>query len=544
MVWSAARGGDVMSNTQELTDSTTSRLAASKWRRLVDRHRSRVNDEGGFTLVELLIVTVVTPLVVGGLAVMMLEVLKVQGSVTNRLTGSADIQTTSATFNADIQSSDKLTTNNASTPAGCSTTGTRILNLQQQGTVVTYAIVVQGTKNNLVRLKCTTSSTTVTAFARVAGDVPSNQSVTVTCPSCSGANVPSSANWIPTLGVTSVKLAVSEPNTGASFALSTAPRGWTSFYGYNYQNPFPFPPLELLGGAACNGSGGGPAILTETGSSTLNVGNGASVAQANSPCAGSVNLSGTSSINAAGLTTNDITPSASVVAGSSTVYPAATYAAPVTDPLASYLTAPGPTGASGVGSCTGSGIMTCTPGIYATSPSFSGQNVTFQPGNYTFALPVLFTSSTVATVGGGNFDFKGGLTMDRNAIATFNTGNYTFEGTTSSSNGFSVQGNASISTGTGGALFYIKSGTATIANGVTVALTGETANYGVAIWDVSAVGVTNPLTVGGGSTVNASYGGIYAPYGEVLTTNGGIFSTAFIVSSSLMLTGNATVNVG
>lgn len=536
--------GEGMTQETDCSAVPRRRGLSSVWGQLQRRHRARLGDDGGFTLVELLIVTVITPIVIGGLAVMMLEVLKVQSSVSSRLNGSSDIQVTSAAFVSDIQSADKLTTNNVSSPAGCMTSGTRILSLQEQGAVVTYAVVAQGSQNNLVRLQCTSASSTVTGFSRVAADIPSTQAVTVTCPSCSGANVPSSANWIPTLGVTAVKLLVNEPNTGASFALTMAPRGWNSFYGYNYQNPFPFSPLELLGGAACNGSGGGPAILTETGSSTLNVGGGAAVAQDNSTCAGSVSLSGTSSINASGLTTADTTPATAVVAGSSTTYPAATYAAAVTDPLATYLTAPGPTGAVGVGSCTGSGPMTCTPGIYATSPSFSNQTVNFQAGNYIFAQPVLFTSNTVATLLGGNFDFKGGLTMDRNGQATFNTGNYTFEGTTGSSNAFSVQGNASVATGSGGALIYIKTGTATIANGVTVALTGEAANYGVAIWDASANGVTNPLTVGGGSTVNASYGGIYAPQGEVLTTNGGIFSTAFIVSSSLMLTGNATVNVG
>ena len=135
--------------------------------KLLQRHRAQLGDDGGFTLVELLIVTVITPLVIGGLAVMMLAVFKVQSSVSSRLNGSSDIQATSAAFVSDVQSADKLTTNNVSTPAGCTTTGTRILSLQEQGIVVTYAVVAQGSQNNLVRLQCTSASSTVAATVSI-----------------------------------------------------------------------------------------------------------------------------------------------------------------------------------------------------------------------------------------------------------------------------------------------------------------------------------------------------------------------------------------
>jgi hypothetical protein len=55
-------------------------------------------------LVELLIVTVITPIIIGSIALALLGTFKLQSSVSDRLGASGDAQVVSANFYKDVQS--------------------------------------------------------------------------------------------------------------------------------------------------------------------------------------------------------------------------------------------------------------------------------------------------------------------------------------------------------------------------------------------------------------------------------------------------------
>jgi hypothetical protein len=80
---------------------------STPWRSLASNPRDR--SEGGFTLIELLIVILVLPLVIGGIAVALISVFSLQGSVANRISGSGDAQVVSSNFESDIQSAGMVT---------------------------------------------------------------------------------------------------------------------------------------------------------------------------------------------------------------------------------------------------------------------------------------------------------------------------------------------------------------------------------------------------------------------------------------------------
>ena len=72
----------------------------------ISKHRA----ESGFSLVELLIVIVVLPLVVGAITLALMSVLNLQGGVSNRLSDSSDAQVVSANFVSDVQGASLITT--------------------------------------------------------------------------------------------------------------------------------------------------------------------------------------------------------------------------------------------------------------------------------------------------------------------------------------------------------------------------------------------------------------------------------------------------
>jgi type II secretory pathway pseudopilin PulG len=153
---------------------------------------SRASEEGGFTLVELLISVVLVPVVVGGLALALLSVFNLQGGVSNRISDSADAQLVSSTYESDVQSATCVTTNSASTNLGlCTTpanlapcgTNTQVLGLQWgNGTEVTYGL----NGNELVRAVCKSgNSSTPVSTSVVSHNAPTlasgNIKVAVTC---------------------------------------------------------------------------------------------------------------------------------------------------------------------------------------------------------------------------------------------------------------------------------------------------------------------------------------------------------------------------
>ena len=67
-------------------------------------------DEDGFTLIELVIVVVVLPIVIGGITVALLSVFGLQNSVQNRIGNSNDQLVSASTFNKDVQSAQQIET--------------------------------------------------------------------------------------------------------------------------------------------------------------------------------------------------------------------------------------------------------------------------------------------------------------------------------------------------------------------------------------------------------------------------------------------------
>jgi prepilin-type N-terminal cleavage/methylation domain-containing protein len=89
--------------------------------------------EEGFTLIELVIVLVILPIVVGGIAVSLIGILENENSTFNRVADSADASITSANFARDVQNASLITTgssgqctNGGSPPVG----GTALLGLR------------------------------------------------------------------------------------------------------------------------------------------------------------------------------------------------------------------------------------------------------------------------------------------------------------------------------------------------------------------------------------------------------------------------------
>jgi len=500
--------------------------------------------EDGFTLVELLVALVILPLVVGGLTVMMLSVFRMQNGVSNRLTGSIDTQASSALMIRDVQNAAFLTT--SATPS-CGSTGTQILGLKSQGNqvYVAYDVVAKGSYYYLVRFGCSGGNTTTpVSQTTLAYDVPSNQTVTVTCAStitCTTAVT--STSWISTAGILLVNMSVTEPTTGTLYSVSAVPRQWNNAGAGLSINPFPIAPIILLSSGTCPQT----VISSPSGSSHVYAGgvggNGPIVDD--SPCSPSVVLGGTSSIVASSLAVANPVPANALSVGSSSSAPAATYQAPTGDPFASMV-APTLPSTAVVPSCplTNTYVGNCTPGDYTSALTIShSANVTFTAGTYVFEQPVSIIGSTTVLFDSGTYYFKGGLSISNGANVTFDTGTYIYHGSTATSNALSDTGNGTFTTGPGGVMFYVNQGTVDFANGATVSMSGMPGYDGIALWDPAST-LSNPITLGGGSATNAAYGGIYAPNGEVTTTNGAVFSAAFIVTNSLVLSGNASVYAG
>lgn len=204
-----------------------------------DRRSNRRGD-AGFTLIELIIVVAITPMIIGAIAVGLIEILSLQGSVSNRLQNSTDTQVISSYLSKDVENSVSLTTNASSTsPSPCGGgTFTQLLGLEwgSGSDVVTYATVANGTTNtvNLVRNYC--QSGALVSSNILAYNVSVGQGVpTVTClaayrscvsssPSASGT---ASSSWLTSADVQVVGFGVSEVTTSSatpySFTLAAYP---------------------------------------------------------------------------------------------------------------------------------------------------------------------------------------------------------------------------------------------------------------------------------------------------------------------------------
>jgi type II secretory pathway component PulJ len=194
----------------------------------------RASDESGFTLVELLIVCVVTPLLVGGLSMALMAAFQLQASVSSRITDSGDAQVVTASYQNDVQSAKYITTQSQSSPE-CGS-GTQLLglesNLQSDGTfatVVSYVTLnIAATKNSpasteLVRQACTNGSLTPVDTTTLSYDITSSQvAPTVTC-TADAATCATTSQWVSAQDILSVNLHVTEPLSQYQYTLEAVP---------------------------------------------------------------------------------------------------------------------------------------------------------------------------------------------------------------------------------------------------------------------------------------------------------------------------------
>lgn len=182
-----------------------------------------------------MIVCVVSPLIVGALALGLMTILSLQSGVANRLADSADSQVVQASFRNDVQSAQEISTDKNQNLTECGT-GYVVLDLEWNEnpnthvyeTVVSYVSVpvVSGstTTYSLVRQECTnvTSSqspiepvtTTTILSTNLAASLAASESTPTILPALSATAA--LTGWVATNVVTSVSFPIAEPGTNTS----------------------------------------------------------------------------------------------------------------------------------------------------------------------------------------------------------------------------------------------------------------------------------------------------------------------------------------
>ena len=213
--------------------------------------RCHRHGDGGFSLIEMLIVTTILPLVLGALAVGIIAVFRLQSGVSNRLGDSTDAQQISSVYSNDVSGAQYITTAATVSPstdcAPATNAGayTRVMGLEinqdttngKFGILISYdreAITTKtGTTYNLVRLLCngegvtTATSSTILAFDFSPTAVPTisctpNAPTTLAASSIACSTAIASAGWMSTESVADVVLAVTEPGGGHPFSFTLA----------------------------------------------------------------------------------------------------------------------------------------------------------------------------------------------------------------------------------------------------------------------------------------------------------------------------------
>ena len=480
-----------------------------------------VSDDAGFTLVELLIVVVILPLVIGAMSLGLISVFSLQDGVSGRLVDSASVQVVSSVFLKDVQSAGLLTapTAPASTTPKCGSalasppTQTQLLGLAWNGSGsspsgfqnhVSYVTELDGTQYSLIRQFCTGGSTIATSTTMIATNIDGTLTTApdIACATASATCSSSGARngWITTDGVTGVTLSVygiihhgsGTSSTAFQYALVATPR----ILKVAGSGVVPsFSPLTLLdSGGSCNVSPDGPAWrMWASGNGVLSIISGGQYGAmaVGSACPGgvsfksanpTVNVSAILSYNPAGILSNTHPPG--IVTG---------LTGPIADPFASL--APPINDPTNPGTCQlVLGLMTCSPGFYAADPGTTyGTTLDFKSGAYYF---------------------NAGLSL----------------GTATNSDGLGV-------------LFYVPNGGVTFNKGNAIQLPGLAAFDGIAIWDAG----TSPITLTNPPGTYAG-GGIYAPMSGVdgSSTNGntGSITTTFIVALYVDVSNNFQLYIG
>jgi prepilin-type N-terminal cleavage/methylation domain-containing protein len=191
---------------------------------------SRPSTDEGFTLIELLVVILILPIVVGALAVGLIAVFSIQGSVSTRVADSGDAQVVSSDFETDVQSAQQITTDSTASQCG---SGTQLLGLESNPnssgvyeTVISYNEVRTGsTTHSLVRNVCLYgASSTPTDMTTVSFNIKWHLAAPVISPST--MNSQAQVGWVSAQPVTNVQFNVTEPEqngTSYTYDLSAIP---------------------------------------------------------------------------------------------------------------------------------------------------------------------------------------------------------------------------------------------------------------------------------------------------------------------------------
>jgi prepilin-type N-terminal cleavage/methylation domain-containing protein len=476
---------------------------ASARGRLSERRNFRDDQEAGFTLVELLVVVVILPLVVGAICVALLSVMTEENSVASKVSNSGDTTVLAANFVKDVQSAQYLTTNpSVAGPASCATTAS-ILSLQwpvagtNNTAVVSYAVVTQGTSSRLFRYYC--EGVNAPSAKVVAYNVQSTLAATVAGSSCSQftcnpAQAAAGSGWASGVGVSGVTLAVQVPETTPSgtstysHTVTGVPRVSNNVSrGGTVAGHAPF---LMLGSGSPAVSCTGHDSITVTGTAAINSTGTDIQTNGNASFSASSVYVGNSSASSA-YSGGNISPSAPTQTGVTTVDPYAGLPTPVTEPIPGTVTAPSTYGGFSV--FADSNLQADGPGIYLNPVSV-------------------------------------------NSAMTIRSGTYIFQ------NGLSLAGNGSL-TGTGGSpvpvLFYIYRGTGSLNGNGAVLLSPlpspPSVAAGLTIW--MDQGDTSGLSLGGNGAATVISGTIYAPSVQAGVGGNGTLDLGSLVANSVSCNG-------
>jgi len=189
------------------------RVDRTPWRACPGEAETR--DEAGFTLIELIIVTLIIPIIMGAITLALISVFSLQGGTSSRVSDSADAQVVSSNFETDVQNASLITSASTGGSPQCvpGTAGAwQVLGLQSPvngGTVISYEDVANGNGgHSLMRYVCQggANSSPVSSTA-VSSNMPPLQTVNITCDSTL-ASAQTSGSTYTTLNVTPLPAAV------------------------------------------------------------------------------------------------------------------------------------------------------------------------------------------------------------------------------------------------------------------------------------------------------------------------------------------------
>ena len=217
--------------------------------------RVEQSDEGGFTLIELIVVIAIMPIIVGAMVAALLSIISFTPGIENRISDSADTQVVTTSFNKDVQGATMLTTDATPTnPSACGS-GTQLLGLQYaNGTEVSYSLVSTGAGPtavfNLYRYEgqmsgspatCTSPSSTLVSHDVVAQSGHGAPSASVTCitttpptptpPTCAGTPPAYQTGWESVSQVVNVSLPFTYAASNYKQTLYAVPSGGVNASG-------------------------------------------------------------------------------------------------------------------------------------------------------------------------------------------------------------------------------------------------------------------------------------------------------------------------